>query len=129
MNRTLLLVVAILAVSGISLAEAARGPTSTERSRILAAIKLDFDQLDQKTKSITGRIKLGYGRIRVSTVDRHWALAPIRIWSIDGQEAQPGVAVLRKSYLTGRWLVLDITTAPRECYVPKAVRKDLGLLC
>jgi hypothetical protein len=36
MNRTLL-VVAILAVSGISLAEAARGPTSTERSRILAA--------------------------------------------------------------------------------------------
>lgn len=129
MSKALLVGVAVLAVSGISLAEAARRPTITERSRILAAIKFDFDRLDVQTKAVTGRIKLGSGPTRISTVDRHFAVAPIRIWSADGQEAQPEVAVLRKSYVTGRWLVYDVTTFPRECWVPQAVRKDLGLFC
>jgi hypothetical protein len=125
----MLLAVTIVAVVGVSLAEAARGPTSNERSRILGAIKLDFDRLDQTTKSVTGRIALGYGQPRVSSVDRHWATAPIRIWSAAGEEAQPELVILRKSRLTGRWLVLDITTAPRACYVPKPVRADLNLPC
>jgi hypothetical protein len=127
--QKVLLAVVLAAVVGVSLAQGARRPTSSERSRILAAIKLDLDQFDQKTKSFTGRIALGYGQPRVSTVDRHWAVAPIRIWDASGREAQSELTILRKSNLTGHWLVLDITTDPRECYVPKAVRKDLGLLC
>lgn len=106
-----------------------RRPTTTERSQILAAIKRDFDQLDVQTKGATGRIKFGYGLPRVSTVDRHWAAVPIRIWDANGQEAQPELAVLHKSLLTGRWLVYDIATAARYCYVPKAARRDLRLPC
>jgi hypothetical protein len=74
--KKVLLAVALAAVAGVSLAQAARRPTSSERGRILAAIKLDFDQFDQKTRAFTGRVAFGSGQPRVSTADRHWARCP-----------------------------------------------------
>jgi hypothetical protein len=59
--KTVVLAIAVAAVVVVSFAQAARRPTPSERSRILAAIKLDFDQLDQKTKTFTGRITFGSG--------------------------------------------------------------------
>jgi hypothetical protein len=110
-------------VSGPS--RAARLPTTTERAQIIRAVKVYVD-----TSSCCVIIsRLVFRRIRVSTVDRRWAVVWIDGYGANGSAIGPAIASVHRGFLSGRWGVRSFGSDGQSCDAPPKVRRDLGLSC
>lgn len=109
-----LVLCAALAVAAPALA--ARAPTATEARAIRLTVNA-FVRMKNSPAARDNRIV----RIRVSTVDRHYALV-----SLDSRTAGPSLAILR---LTTRWRVISFGSSPRCSVTPRRVRVDLKIPC
>jgi hypothetical protein len=106
-----LVVCAALAVAAPALA--ARAPTASEARAIRLTVNA-FVRMPKSPAAKDNRIV----RIRVSTVDRHYAL--------DSRSAGPSLAILR---LTTRWRIVSFGSSPRCSAAPRRVRIDLKIPC
>jgi hypothetical protein len=105
---------AALAVAAPALA--ARAPTAVEARAIRLTVNA-FVRMANSPAARDNRIT----RIRVSTVDRHYALV-----SLVSRTAGPSLAILR---LTTRWRVVAFGSSPRCSAAPQRVRVDLKIPC
>jgi hypothetical protein len=118
---------AIAATALMGPARAERRATKTEGTDIVAATKAYLD-----AARCCNFTRIRVERVRVSTVDRRWAIIDFYKYNF-GSGYGPGEAALHRGFLTGRWSVqgfamLEISGTP-GCKMPPPVRRDLGVHC
>lgn len=78
------------------------------------------------TQGVRG--KFDVVRVRISTVDHHWARAALRPKRRYRDQLDTATAVLHKAH--GHWKLRTLGTADVGCAIKRrAVRRDLGLQC
>jgi len=95
-------------------ATSARAPSAAEGAAIRAKVRQVIPPQDRRAVRIT---------VRVSTVDRRWALA--RVLPRPGRERQvrpTGVALVQRA---GRWRLMALGTTGLGCAMPRRVAVDL----
>jgi hypothetical protein len=95
---------------------AARAPTAAEARAIRLTVNA-FVRMGNSPAARDNRVV----RIRVSSVDRHYALV-----NLDSRSAGPSLAVLR---LRTRWRVIGFGSSPACSVVPRRIRVDLKIPC
>jgi hypothetical protein len=121
----LVVCMAVIVMASAATAEAFRRPTPSERVAIMKTVRVYVDTSD--CCAVISRIKvLG---IRVSTVNRRWAMVYLDGYDESGREVGAVDATLHKGNLTGRWSVRNFGTGGQGCGVPLAVRRDLRITC
>ena len=124
--RAFMVVCAVIVVmTSAAAAQAFRRPTASERAAIIRTVRVYVDTSD--CCAVISRIKV-YG-IRVSTVNRRWAMIYMNGYDESGQEVGQVNAALHKGLLTGRWSVRNFGTGGLGCGMPLAVRRDLRVTC
>jgi hypothetical protein len=103
-------------VVAVAPAFAARAPTPTEARAIRLTVNA-FVRMSNSPAAKDNRVV----RIRVSSVDRHYALV-----NLDSRSAGPALAVLR---LRTRWRVVSFGSSPACSVAPRRVRVDLKIPC
>jgi hypothetical protein len=121
--RVTLVALAVMATVGVSAAQAARQPTPAERTAIVQTVKGFYEYWwYAKPGPIAG---LKVSRVRVSTVDPHWAAADVAGPRSAGRPALVDRVLLW--HAVKRWIVAD---APSSEFIgcgvaPAAVNRDL----
>ncbi|MEX2647176.1 MAG: hypothetical protein WD249_13015 [Gaiellaceae bacterium] len=123
--RTALVLIMLATLTLASAADAARAPTRTERTGIIRATKVYIDM--SGCCSIISRIRVE--GIRVSTVNRRWAVIHIFGYDESGGGVGPATALVHKGYLTNRWTVREFGSSDLGCEMPVRVQRDLRELC